>query len=92
VVSSADYAGGYGRLIVIDHGAAQTYYGHLSRFDVIPGQEVRRGQIIGASGMSGRVSGPHLHYEVRLGGGPVNPYTFLARSSMARAVKPDLPF
>ena len=92
VVSTADYVSGYGRLIVIDHGAAQTYYGHLSRFDVIPGQEVRRGQIIGATGMSGRVSGPHLHYEVRLGGGPVNPYNFLARSSMARATKPDLPF
>jgi murein DD-endopeptidase MepM/ murein hydrolase activator NlpD len=92
VVSTAESVARYGRLIVIDHGGAQTYYGHLSRYDVIPGQEVRRGQIIGASGMSGRASGPHLHYEVRLGGGPVNPYNFLARSSMARATKPDLPF
>jgi murein DD-endopeptidase MepM/ murein hydrolase activator NlpD len=92
VVQSAEYAGRYGRLVIIDHGGSQTYYAHLSRFDVIAGQEVRRGQIIGAVGMSGRASGPHLHFEVRLGGGAVNPYNFLARSSVARAVKPDLPF
>ena len=73
VVSTAEFASRYGRLVMIDHGGMQTYYGHLSRFDVIAGQEVRRGQIIGALGASGRVSGPHLHYEVRLGGGPVNP-------------------
>jgi len=93
VVSEAEFVSGYGRLIVVDHGGGvQTYYAHLSRFDVIPGQEVRRGQIIGAVGASGRVTAPHLHYEVRLGGNPVNPYNFLARSSMARSVKPDLPF
>jgi murein DD-endopeptidase MepM/ murein hydrolase activator NlpD len=93
VVLGAEFASRYGRLIVIDHGGSvQTYYAHLSRFDVIAGQEVRRGQIIGALGSSGRASGPHLHYEVRLGGNPVNPYTFLARSATARAIKPDLPF
>ncbi len=92
VVVSAEFAARYGRLIVIDHGNFQTYYAHLSRFDVIAGQEVRRGQIIGAVGMTGRVSGPHLHYEVRQGGVPVNPYNSLARSSVAQAAKPDLPF
>ncbi len=93
VISEAQFVSGYGRLIVVDHGGGvQTYYAHLSRFDVIPGQEVRRGQIIGGVGASGRVTAPHLHYEVRLGGSPVNPYTFLARSSMARSSKPDLPF
>jgi murein DD-endopeptidase MepM/ murein hydrolase activator NlpD len=93
VVSEAQFVSGYGRLIVVDHGGGvQTYYAHLSRFDVIAGQEVRRGQIIGAIGASGRATAPHLHYEVRLGGNPVNPYNFLARSSMARSVKPDLPF
>jgi murein DD-endopeptidase MepM/ murein hydrolase activator NlpD len=93
VVVTAEFAGRYGRLIIVDHGGSvQTYYAHLSRFDVIAGQEVRRGQIIGAAGASGRASGPHLHYEVRLGGNPVNPYNFLARAATARAVKPDLPF
>ncbi len=93
VVAEAEFVSGYGRLVVVDHGAGvQTYYAHLSRFDVIAGQEVRRGQIIGALGASGRVTAPHLHYEVRLGGNPVNPYSFLMRSSMARSVKPDLPF
>jgi murein DD-endopeptidase MepM/ murein hydrolase activator NlpD len=93
VVSEAEFVSGYGRLIVIDHGGGvQTFYAHLSRFDVIAGQEVRRGQIIGSVGSSGRAQAPHLHYEVRLGGNPVNPYSFLVRSPMARSVKPDLPF
>ena len=93
VVSGAEFVSGYGRLIVIDHGGGvQTCYAHLSRVDVIAGQEVRRGQIIGGLGSTGRATAPHLHYEVRLGGNPVNPYNFLARSSMARSVKPDLPF
>jgi murein DD-endopeptidase MepM/ murein hydrolase activator NlpD len=92
VVVAAEFAGRYGRLVIIGHGSMQTYYAHLSRFEVIAGQEVRRGQVIGALGASGRVSGPHLHYEVRIGGNPVNPYGTLARSPMARSVKPDLPF
>lgn len=78
IVRSAEWSGNYGRLIVVDHGGGvQTYYAHLSRFDVIPGQEVRAGQVIGASGASGRVTSPHLHYEVRRGGSPVNPYSYL---------------
>ncbi|MCC7174299.1 MAG: M23 family metallopeptidase [Bryobacterales bacterium] len=93
VVALAEFAARYGRLVVIDHGGGlRTYYAHLSRFEVIAGQEVRRGQIIGALGASGRVSGPHLHYEVRQNGFPVNPYSTLARSPVARATRPDLPF
>jgi len=93
VVSHADWAGGYGRLIVVDHGGGlQTYYAHLSRVDVLAGQEIRRGQLLGASGSTGRVTGPHLHYEVRNNGTPVNPYVFLARSATGVAVKADLPF
>ena len=92
VVIAAEYVARYGRLVIIDHGEMQTYYGHLSRFEVIAGQEVRRGQIIGTVGMSGRASGPHLHYEVRVRDNPVNPYNFLARSTMAKSTKPDLPF
>jgi murein DD-endopeptidase MepM/ murein hydrolase activator NlpD len=82
IIVQTDWSSGYGRLIIVDHGnGVQTYYGHLSRFDVVPGQEVRRGDIIGRSGASGRVTSPHLHYEVRMGGTPVNPYPFLARTA-----------
>jgi murein DD-endopeptidase MepM/ murein hydrolase activator NlpD len=93
VVSLAEYGGGYGRLVVIDHGGGvQTYYGHLSRIDVIAGEEIRRGEILGALGRSGRTTGPHLHYEVRIGGNPVNPYMFLANSAVSAASTRDLPF
>ncbi len=93
VVSLAEYTSGYGRLVVVDHGGGvQTYYAHLSRIDVIAGQEIRRGEIVGALGRSGRATAPHLHYEVRLGGSAVNPYNFLGRTAVARAVKPDFPF
>jgi murein DD-endopeptidase MepM/ murein hydrolase activator NlpD len=92
VVEVAEWAGGYGKLVVIYHGnGIHTYYGHLSRFEVIAGQEVRRGQVIARSGSTGRVTSPHLHYEVRLGGSPVNPYPFL-RGGMAQVAKKDFPF
>lgn len=84
IVVRADWMSGYGRLVIIDHGnGLQTYYGHLSKFEVVPGQEIRRGDLVGRSGASGRVTSPHLHYEVRLGGTPVNPYPFLAKSPMS---------
>ncbi len=93
VVTLCDWSGNYGRLAIVDHGGGlQTYYAHLSRFDVIPGQEVRRGQIIAASGASGRVTSPHLHYEVRQGGNPINPYLFLAKSPTGETARPDFPF
>lgn len=83
VVVSAEWGGAYGKLVVVDHGnGLQTYYAHLSRMDVIPGQEVRMGQVIAGSGATGRVTSPHLHYEVRRGGGPVNPYSYLSKSVM----------
>lgn len=86
---------GYGRLVIVNHGnGLQTYYGHLSRFLVIPGQEVRRGDVIAQSGASGRVTSPHLHYEVRMAGTPVNPYPFLAKSALTlpSISAKDLPF
>lgn len=95
IVVHAEWSGGYGRLVVIDHGnGLQTYYGHLSQFEVVTGQEVRRGDVIGRSGGSGRVTSPHLHYEVRMGGTPVNPYPYLAKSalSLPRNGERDLPF
>lgn len=85
---------GYGKLLVVDHGSGfRTYYAHLSRLAVMHGQEVRRGDIIGAVGITGRATAPHLHYEVRQGGSPVNPYSFLAsRFVSAKARQRDLPF
>lgn len=93
VVTFAQYYGGYGKLIVIRHGDFETFYGHLSRIQVVEGQEIRRGEIIGASGATGRVTAPHLHYEVRQRGNPINPYPFLSQSLAAQtAAKRDLPF
>ncbi|MBV8834436.1 MAG: M23 family metallopeptidase [Acidobacteriaceae bacterium] len=86
VVASAGWAGAYGRLVVIDHGnGMETCYAHLSQSLVVPGQTVTRGEVIALSGSSGRSTGPHLHYEVRLGGAPVNPYKYLGRPKTARA-------
>jgi murein DD-endopeptidase MepM/ murein hydrolase activator NlpD len=83
IVVFAQTENGYGRLVKIDHGnRVETYYAHLSRFYVQAGQDVRRGEMIGAVGSSGRVTAPHLHYEVRLGGAPVNPYPYLATTSV----------
>lgn len=93
VIAHAEFGRGYGRVVIIDHGnGMQTWYAHLSRFEVIPGQEIRRGEVLGYSGASGRVTSPHLHFEVRLGGSPVNPHSYLTRSSMLSRVKTDLPF
>ncbi len=81
VVTRAEWAGRYGKLVVIDHGGGiTTYYAHLDRIEVIAGQHVRKGQLIGRVGRTGRTTGTHLHYEVRQGGTPVNPYTYLRRS------------
>jgi len=93
IVSFAEYYAGYGRMVIIDHGNGMTTrYAHLSKAEVVPGQEIRRGEVLGRSGASGRVTSPHLHFEVRLGGSPVNPYPYLTRSSMLQQVQPDLPF
>ena len=75
-----------GRLVIVDHGNGyETYYAHLSRFDVIAGQEIRQSEPVGAVGTSGRVTAPHLHYEVRLRKAPVNPYRFLAKTTTTQA-------
>lgn len=78
LVTSAGRESGYGREITIDHGhGISTLYGHLSAFAVLPGQRVAAGQVIGYVGESGRATGPHLHYEVRIRNIPVNPHPFL---------------
>lgn len=73
---------GYGQLIVVDHGGGLTSrYGHLSHIDVTLGQTVERGQFIGRVGSTGRSTGPHLHYEVRINDEPVNPLQYLLTSA-----------
>jgi len=77
-VSFAGYRGGFGNLVIISHGYGfQTYYAHLSGFAVSNGQWVKRGQVIGYMGRSGRATGTHLHYEVHVNGVAVNPYRYL---------------
>ncbi len=79
---------GYGRVVIIDHGNNyQTYYAHLSRADVLEGQEIRRGETLGAVGSTGRATGPHLHYEVRIGDAPVNPYRFLNKPVLTQVAR-----
>jgi murein DD-endopeptidase MepM/ murein hydrolase activator NlpD len=84
VVTFAEFASGYGRMVMIDHGRGiSTRYGHMSAFAVTDGQHVKRGQLIGYVGLSGRSTGPHLHYEVWVRGTPVNPHKYL-RTTLAR--------
>lgn len=77
-VIKAGYSGGYGNVIDIEHGnGVVTRYGHLSRIEVAVGDTVFRGQKIGQIGSTGRSTGPHLHYEVRINDRPVDPRRFL---------------
>jgi murein DD-endopeptidase MepM/ murein hydrolase activator NlpD len=84
VIEEVDQRAGYGRLIVIDHGfGVTTWYGHLSGFNVQAGMHVKAGEVIGYEGNSGRSTGPHVHYEVRIYNTPVNPWRYL------RSVSPN---
>lgn len=74
----AKYDGGYGRSILINHGnGIATLYGHLSRYTVEPGTNVKKGTLIGYMGSTGRATGPHLHYEVLVNGKQIDPYKYL---------------
>jgi len=78
IIKRVRYSGGYGRLIIVQHEKdLVTYYGHLSAYRVRTGQRVSKGDIIGLVGSSGRSTGPHLHFEVRRGGQPLNPNSFI---------------
>lgn len=94
VVATAGWVTGYGKLIMVDHGGGlQTYYAHLSRVEVVPGQRVSCGEIIGTAGDTGHSTGPHLHYEVRRGGHAVNPFRYLKKSARLDLVaRSDFPF
>src|SRR5271169_3333392 len=78
VFTVVDRRAGYGKLVVIDHGfGVTTWYGHLSNVNTQMGVHVKRGDVIGYEGASGRSTGPHLHYEVRIYNTPVNPWRYL---------------
>ncbi|MCC7231880.1 MAG: peptidoglycan DD-metalloendopeptidase family protein [Bacteroidia bacterium] len=78
VVATVEYDGrGYGNNVIINHGYGySTLYGHMSRIAVKPGQKIKRGDLVGYVGNTGTSTGPHLHYEVRKNGNPVNPVNF----------------
>ncbi len=89
IVSRAQWVNGYGNLVELDHGKGiQTRYGHLSAILVQPGMRVTRGQLIARMGSTGRSTGSHLHYEVRLDGHAVNPMPFLQSASYLLAMQP----
>jgi murein DD-endopeptidase MepM/ murein hydrolase activator NlpD len=89
IVAKAGWGNRYGNLVIVNHGnGVQTYYAHLSQCLVVPGEEVRLGQEIALSGGTGRATSPHLHYEVRVAGIPVNPYRYLSKVQVATAAKP----
>ncbi len=80
-VGRAGWTGGYGNLVELEHGKGiETRYGHLSAILVHPGQRVRRGDLIARMGSTGRSTGCHLHYEVRIDGHAINPIPFLQAS------------
>ncbi len=71
---------GYGRLIILDHGQGITsYYAHLDKILVREGAQVKRGDLIGKVGETGKVTGPHLHFEIRVNGKPQNPLLYLVQ-------------
>ena len=77
-MTAADYAGGYGNMVEIDHGRGLvTRYAHLSGYAVSVGQRVEAGNVVGFAGSTGRSTGSHLHYETRIDGEPVDPQRFL---------------
>jgi murein DD-endopeptidase MepM/ murein hydrolase activator NlpD len=79
MIGRAQWVGGYGKFVEINHGnAVQTRYGHLSAMNVTPGQRIRKGDILGYMGSTGRSTGSHLHYEVRIAGEAINPTSFLS--------------
>ncbi|HKI03632.1 MAG TPA: M23 family metallopeptidase [Thermoanaerobaculia bacterium] len=86
VVVRAGLIGGLGQAVYIAHGfGVTTRYGHMSRVEVRPGQRIKRGDVVGRVGNTGRSTGYHLHYEVRVDGDPVNPLAYILDDSASGA-------
>ncbi|MBX9797183.1 M23 family metallopeptidase [Sphingomonas sp.] len=89
VIARAERSGGYGNMVEINHGRGiATRYGHLSKIMIAPNTRVTRGQLIGLMGSTGRSTGTHLHYEVRIDGQAVNPIPFLQTSDVLKGATP----
>jgi len=85
-VEMAQWYGGYGNYVQIEHGDnVETRYGHMSRMNVSAGQPVKKGDLIGWVGSTGRSTGPHLHYEVRIAGAPVDPRPYMNGETFEKA-------
>lgn len=90
IVGRAQRLGGYGLYVEVEHGnGIQTRFGHMSSYVVSSGQRVRKGDILGYVGSTGRSTGNHLHYEVRIAGTPVNPLPFVESGELALAALAD---
>lgn len=86
IVGRADWFSSYGLFVRIEHGAdLETRYAHMSRLAVSAGERVKKGDIIGYVGSTGRSTGPHLHYEVRVEGAAVNPIPYMVESEAQQA-------
>jgi murein DD-endopeptidase MepM/ murein hydrolase activator NlpD len=93
VVSRADWFSSYGLYVSLEHGGnIETRYGHMSRLNVAAGQTVHKGDIIGYVGTTGRSTGPHLHYEVRIAGEAVSPIPYLQNGKVERLGKEEAEF
>lgn len=92
VIGRADWFSGYGLFVEIEHSSQlETRYGHMSRLNVAAGQFVHRGDVIGYIGTTGRTTGPHLHYEVRVNGIAVNPMPYMQGLGSAELARASVP-
>ena len=90
LIERAGWVNGYGNFIEIEHGnQVETRYGHLSRLNVEPYQHVKKGELIGYVGSTGRSTGSHLHYEVRIAGEPVDPMSFMNQTNSTLLASDD---
>jgi murein DD-endopeptidase MepM/ murein hydrolase activator NlpD len=87
-VRFAGWRAGYGRLVILDHGGSlTTWYAHASKILVRVGQRIAKGAIIALVGTSGEVTGPHVHFEVRRGNAPLDPWPYLNGRRLLREIK-----
>jgi murein DD-endopeptidase MepM/ murein hydrolase activator NlpD len=92
VVATAGWGTGYGREVVLDHGhGITTLYAHMASITVVPGETISRGQVIGYVGLTGRSTGAHLHYEVRIHDTPVNPHRYMRETMTQMAATTVMP-